>query len=198
MYVEQSKDNASSTEGARAQAGGNVTISPTKVPVTIRMRYTRTAGSNTVVAQYRVIAPASLGHPPTGSTSRARPTSWTSTRRQRRVAVTRRARGSASSPRATSRARPARTPTAARPAPSKIDYIRVTPDPIDCEVVAPTTTATLDPAAPATGDTYDRSVKVNLSATDGGTPAAGVEKTEYRITVQRRRRQLDDEEQQRG
>ena len=96
--------------------------------------------------------------------------------------MTRRARGSASSPRATSRARPARTPTAARPAPSKVDYIRVTPDPIDCEVVAPTTTATLDPAAPATGDTYDRSVKVNLSATDGGTPAAGVEKTEYRIT----------------
>ena len=38
----------------------------------------------------------------------------------------------------------------------EVDYFRVTPDPIDCETVAPTTTATLDPAAPATGDTYDR------------------------------------------
>ena len=60
MFVEQSKDNPSSTEGARVQAGGSVTISPTKVPVTIRMRYTRTDGSNTVAAQYRVVAPANL------------------------------------------------------------------------------------------------------------------------------------------
>ena len=198
MFVEQSKDNPSSTEGARVQAGGNVTISPTKVPVTIRMRYTRTAGSNTVAAAVprgRSGEPGlrRLGQlPGRGELPRPQPDG------QRRVAVTRRARGSASSPRATSPARPARTPTAARPAPSKIDYIRVTPDPIDCEVVAPTTTATLDPAAPAAGDTYDRSVKVNLSATDGGTPAAGVEKTEYRITYQRRRRRLDDEGQQRG
>ena len=29
------------------------------MPVTIRMRYTRADGSNTVVAQYRVMAPAS-------------------------------------------------------------------------------------------------------------------------------------------
>ena len=55
--------------------------------------------------------------------------------------------------------------------------------PITCETDAPTTTATLDPAAPATGDTYDRPVKVNLSAVDTGTNAAGVEKTEYRITT---------------
>ena len=64
-----------------------------------------------------------------------------------------------------------------------VNYFRVTPDPIDCEAVAPATTATLDPAAPATGDTYDRAVKVNLSATDTGTNASGVENTEYRITT---------------
>ena len=54
-----------------------------------------------------------------------------------------------------------------------VNYFRVTPDPNTCETDAPATTATLDPAAPATGDTYDRSVKVNLSAIDTGTNAAG-------------------------
>ena len=40
IYVEQSKDNPSAhPEGTRVQAGGNATISPTKQPVTIRMRY---------------------------------------------------------------------------------------------------------------------------------------------------------------
>ena len=81
---------------------------------------------------------------------------------------------------------------------STIDYIRVTPDPIDCEAVAPTTTATLDPAAPATGDTYDRAVKVNLSATDGGTNAVGRREDRVPDHDQRRRRQLDHEGQHRG
>ena len=63
------------------------------------------------------------------------------------------------------------------------NYFRVTPDPVTCETTAPTTTATLDPAAPTTGDTYDRSVKVTLAATDAGTGASGVDSTEYRITT---------------
>ena len=51
IYVEQSKDNPSSTEGARSQAGSNITIAPNKTDaVTIRMRYTRANGSNTVDA----------------------------------------------------------------------------------------------------------------------------------------------------
>ena len=69
------------------------------------------------------------------------------------------------------------------PAVAKVDYFRVTPDPVTCETTAPTTTATLDPAAPTTGDTYDRSVKVTLAATDAGTGASGVDSTEYRITT---------------
>ncbi len=61
IYVEQSKDNPTSTEGARSQAGSNITIAPNKNDaITIRMRYTRTAGSNTVTPQYRVMAPAAI------------------------------------------------------------------------------------------------------------------------------------------
>ena len=146
------------------------------------MRYTRTNGSNTVARAVPRHGSGQPRHAPTGSTSRARRTSSTSTRPAAR-AVTRRARGSASSPRATSRARPARTPTPARPAPSKSTTSGSPRTRSTARSIAPTTTATLDPAAPATGDTYDRSVKVNLSATDGGTNAAGVEKTEYRITT---------------
>ena len=78
-----------------------------------------------------------------------------------------------------------------------VNYFRVTPDPITCETDAPATTATLDPAAPATGDTYDRPVKVNLSAVDTGTNAAGVEKTEYRITTNGTAGNWTDAEQQR-
>ena len=65
IYVEQSKDNPSSTEGARVQAGGNVTIlrRPRPAPVTIRMRYTR---ANGVQHRHRAVpghgAPASARH----------------------------------------------------------------------------------------------------------------------------------------
>ena len=97
--------------------------------------------------------------------------------------MTPRARASASSRSRTSRAPPAGYPYTGTPGTVDVDYFRVTPDPITCETDAPTTTATLDPAAPATGDTYTTGVKVGLSATDSGTGAAGVEKTEYRITT---------------
>src|SRR5688572_22962261 len=147
MYVEQSKDNASSTEGARSQAGGNVSISPTKVPVTIRMRYTRASGSNTVVPQYRVMAPANLANadwvnfPGAANFLDLNPTAGGGVRRDSagsRIGII--AAGNF----------PGTAGTHAyggTPGTVKVDYVRVTPDPIDCEVVAPTTTATLDPAA---------------------------------------------------
>ena len=62
IYVEQSKDTpgARTTEGSR-HAGGNRTILPNNTePVTIKMRYTRANGSNTVQAQYQVMAPAGI------------------------------------------------------------------------------------------------------------------------------------------
>ena len=49
------------------------------------------------------------------------------------------------------------------------------PDP-----VAPVTTATLDPAQPGAGGTYNGPVTLSLNATDEG---SGVEKTEYQVTT---------------
>ena len=61
LYVEGSKDNPTTTEGSRATAGGNRTILPNKSqPVTIKMRYRRVDGSNSVQAHYQVVAPASV------------------------------------------------------------------------------------------------------------------------------------------
>ena len=51
-------DSATSTVGVTAD---NITIAPNKdQPITIRMRYVRSGGSNTVQSQYRVMAPASM------------------------------------------------------------------------------------------------------------------------------------------
>ena len=97
--------------------------------------------------------------------------------------MTPRARASASSPRSNFPGSTGAFPYSGTPGTVDVNYFRVTPDANTCETDAPATTATLDPAAPATGDTYDRPVKVNLSAVDTGTNAAGVEKTEYRITT---------------
>ncbi|WP_170179090.1 OmpL47-type beta-barrel domain-containing protein [Solirubrobacter pauli] len=182
IYVEQSKDNPSSTEGARSQAGSNITVAPNKNDaITIRMRYTRTAGSNTVVPQYRIMAPASAAMADWAAFGGAanfldlNPTSGA-----RRDAVGSRIGIITQSnfPGTTGA-----NPYTGTPGTVDVNYFRVTPDPLTCETDAPATTATVDPAAPATGDTYDRSVKVNFSATDTGTNAAGVEKTEYRITT---------------
>jgi len=179
LYVEQSKDNPTSAEGARTQAGNNVTIVPSKQPVTIRMRYSRVNGSNTVQAQYRVIAPASAANPDWVNFPGASNFLDLNQNPRRDAAGSRIGIIAAGNFPGTTGAHA----YPGTPGTVKVDYFRVTPDPIECETVAPTTTATLDPAAPATGDTYDRSVKVNLSATDGGENAAGVEKTEYRITT---------------
>ena len=83
IYVEQSKDNPTSTEGARSQAGSNITIAPDKAdPITIRMRYTRTNGStrsSRSTGSWR--RPPSRW--PTTPTSVARRTSSTSTHGRR-------------------------------------------------------------------------------------------------------------------
>ena len=180
IYVEQSKDNPTSTEGARVQAGGQ-----RHVCRTCRRRSRSRCASRAPRLQHRrrPVPRRRAGHHGLrrlGQLRRAAtPTNLNPTSGARRDAAGSRI---GIMTRATSRAPPARTPTAGTPGTVKVDYFRVTPDPIDCEAVAPTTTATLDPPAPATGDTYDRAVKVNLSATDAGT-CAGVEKTEYRVTT---------------
>ena len=181
IYVEQSKDNPSSTEGARSQAGSNITIAPNKTDaITIRMRYTRSNGSNTVTPQYRIMAPAAIAMADYANFGGAAnflnldPTQGRRDAAGSRIGII------------TQSNFPGTAGThayAGVPGQVDVNYFRVTPDPIDCEAVAPATTATLDPAAPATGDTYDRAVKVNLSATDTGTNASGVENTEYRITT---------------
>ena len=51
------------------------------------------------------------------------------------------------------------------------------------DVTAPETTATLDPAAPGPGGTYDEPVDTTLSATDAGANASGVDITEYRVNT---------------
>jgi PKD repeat protein len=186
VYVEQSKDNPTTTEGARVQAGGNVSILPNdSQPVTIRMRYTRTAGANSVVGSYRVIAPASVANPD-WVTFPATSATWNNSgglQLNPSGGVRRDSAGSRVGILAAGNF-PGTTgahPYNGTPATVQVDYFRVTPDPIACETEAPTTTATLDPAAPATGDTYDRAVKVNLSAIDGPANASGVEATEYRV-----------------
>ena len=182
LYVEQSKDNPSSTEGARVQAGSNITILPNHdQAVTIRMRMARVNASNTVTAQYRVMAPASVAMADwanfggTAGFVDLNPSSGA----RRDAAGSRIGIITASNFPGTTGA----FAYAGTPGTVDVNYFRVTPDPLTCETDAPTTTATLDPAAPASGDTYTTSVKVGLSATDAGTGAAGVEKTEYRITT---------------
>ena len=50
------------------------------------------------------------------------------------------------------------------------------------DAVAPTTAATLDPAAPGAGGTYEEPVEVTLSAADGA-EGTGVDFTEYRVNT---------------
>ncbi len=97
--------------------------------------------------------------------------------------MTRRARASASSPRPTSPARPAPSRTRARRAPwtSTTSGSPRTRSPARRTPRPPRRRSTRPLRRPATRTT--RAVKVNLSAVDTGTNAAGVEKTEYRITT---------------
>jgi PKD repeat protein len=188
IYVEQSKDNPTTAEGARVTGGGNVTLLPDdSQPVTIRMRYTRTGGGNSVTGQYRVMAPASIANPDWVNFP-ATSATWTNsgglqlnpTGGPRRDSAGARIGIIAEGNFPGSTGAGAYTGT---PANVVVDYFRVTPDPITCETDAPTTTATLDPAAPGAGGTYTTPVKVNLSATDAGTGASGVDATEYRVVT---------------
>ena len=65
IYVEQSKDNPTSTEGDRQTAGGNHTIllNQPQQPVTIQMRYARVEGADSLEGQYKIIAPESAATP---------------------------------------------------------------------------------------------------------------------------------------
>ena len=62
IYVEQSKDNPTTTEGVAlsGRQQHHDRPEPATQAITIRMRYTRANGSNTVQSQYRVMAPASM------------------------------------------------------------------------------------------------------------------------------------------
>ncbi len=180
IYVEQSKDNPSSAEGARQQAGGNVTILQNKGPVTIRMRYARAAASNTVTAQYRVMAPESAAmddwanFPGAATFLDLNPSSGS-----RRDAIGSRVGiyAGGNFPGTTGNHQYPGTPATV-----KVDYFRVTPDTAvscpDDDVEPPVTTATLDPP----GATADRPVTVTLAADDGDDEnASGVEATEYSV-----------------
>src|SRR5690606_1354071 len=61
IYIESSKDNPTSPEGDRVQAGGNrnILVGGTPQPVTIKMRFTRPAGADQLSAQYEIVAPES-------------------------------------------------------------------------------------------------------------------------------------------
>ncbi len=179
IYVEQSKDNpGANPEGTRSQAGGNATISPTKQPITIRMRYIRSAGSNTVAAHYRVMAPANLASPDwiafggAGDFLNLNPTGDRRDGPGSRIGII----AAGNFPGTTGN-----HPYQGTPGTVKVDYFRVTPDTVescpDDDVEPPATTAALDPAEPGSGP-----VDVNFSATDGtDANASGVAATEYRV-----------------
>jgi plastocyanin len=187
IYIEQSKDNPTTTEGARVQAGGNVNalVGQPVTPVTIKMRYARVDGANSVTGQYQITAPESIAMDdwadfpatntnwinsggldlnPAGGPRRDAPGS--------RIGII----AGSNFPGSTGN-----FPYGGTPAVAEVDYFRVTPD--ECseeDTEAPTTTATLDPAEPGPGGTYNEPVTVLLSAVDneGG---SGVEETLYRV-----------------
>ncbi len=186
LYTEQSKDNpGSNPEGTRAQAGNNATIVPNKQPVTIQMRYTRTAGSDTVAAHYRVVAPAAAAtedwvafggasdflNLATGATTPRRDSEGS------KIGIL----AGGNFPGTTGN-----HPYNGTPGTVKVDYFRVIAgEPVSCpddDVEAPTTTGSLIPAAPGPGGTYAGSVTVQTSAADGtDANASGVDRTEFKL-----------------
>jgi plastocyanin len=175
IYVEQSKDNPPSAEGARVQSG-NTTILPTaqrNQPVTIRMRYARAAGSDTVTTQYRVVAPASVANAdwvnfPTNA-------NWNNSGGASLAPAGGPRRDSAGSRIGLLAAGNFPNNTGpyqynGTPAEMKVDYFRVTPDVCpEPDATKPVTSALINGAAPT--ETYTGPVNVTLSATDE--PAAG-------------------------
>jgi plastocyanin len=180
IYIEQSKDNPTSAEGSRQQAGGNHTVLPSAGPVTIKMRYGRANGADSVSAQYRIMAPASVASAdwvdfpaPSSTWLDLNPAGGP----RRDSAGSRVGLYAAGNFPGTTGAHQ----YSGTPAKMVVDYFRVTPDQVvSCpqdDVTPPETTAALDPAAPGAGGTYDGPVAVQLSAADAG----GVQATEYRV-----------------
>ncbi|HWM08545.1 MAG TPA: hypothetical protein VNO82_04350, partial [Solirubrobacteraceae bacterium] len=181
VYVEQSKDNPTTTEGQRVQSSGNTTILPAKAPVTIRMRYARAAGTDTVTSQYRILAPESAAtddwanFPNITGGLDLNPASGS----RRDAAGSRVGLYAGGNFPGTAGNHPYPPDT---PATVKVDYFRVTPDTeVSCpddDVEPPVTTATLDPP----GAAADRPVTVTLAADDGDDEnASGVEATQYSV-----------------
>ena len=146
----------------------------TPAPVTIKMRYMRTAAANSVVGQYQVIAPANIANadwvnfPGTNA-------AWTGSgglQLNPAGGARRDAEGSRIGIISAGNFPGGGTFPGDTPADVKVDYVRITPDQeAECpeeDVTPPATTATLDPALPGAGGTYDQDVTVNLDATDGG------------------------------
>ena len=182
IYIEQSKDNPTTDEGARVQGGGNVNVLPAAGPVTIRMRYAREDGADTVKAQYRILAPASAATPDWvdfpwtagGSALDLEPVAGKPRRDAPGSRVGIYAGGNFPGT-------AGEHPYTGTPASVEVDYFRVKPDTVvECpeeDVLPPDTTATLEPAEPGPGGTYNGPVGVRISATD----PAGVAAIEYSV-----------------
>jgi plastocyanin len=169
IFVEQSKDNPTTAEGARVQSG-SATILPAaqRGPVTIRMRYTRAGGSDTITPQYRVIAPENVASPdwvnfPANS-------GWNNSGGATLAPAGGPRRDSEGSRIGLLAAGNFPGTTGAyqysgTPAQMVVDYVRVTPDVCpEPDETAPETSAQLNGAAPAA--TYNGPVDVRLTATD--------------------------------
>ena len=179
IYLEQSKDNPTTAEGARQQAGGNVNVTNTAQPITIRMRMARVDGSNTVQAQYRIMAPSNLASadwvnfPGAADFNQLNPSGGS-----RRDAAGSRIGILAGGNFPGSAGAHAYEGT---PAEADVDYFRVTPDQVqscpDDDVEPPTTAV----AGVEDGGTYPGPAELTLTGADEGENASGVAAIEYRI-----------------
>ena len=188
IYVESSKDNPTTAEGARVTAGGNINVQVggTPQPITIKMRYTRPADADSVQAQYQIVAPESLAMPDWASFP-ATSGGWNSSGGWDLNPAGGPRRDSEGSRIGIIAAGNFPGSTGANqyngdPAEVEVDYFRVTGESYECEEVPPETTASLTPADPGEGGTYEEPVEVSFSAADGA-EGAGVDVTEYRVTT---------------
>ena len=188
IYVESSKDNPTTAEGARVTAGGNINVQVggTPQPITIKMRYTRPADANSVQAQYQIVAPESLAMPDWASFP-ATSGGWNSSGGWDLNPAGGPRRDSEGSRIGIIAAGNFPGSTGANqyngdPAEVEVDYFRVTGESYECEEAPPETTASLTPADPGEGGTYEEPVDVSFSAADGA-EGAGVDVTEYRVTT---------------
>ncbi len=180
IFVESSKDAPGSNPEGTRTGGSSANILPSNTgPVTIKMRYTRASGANTVTAQYQVVAPASAATPDwvnfpniTGGLD-LNPSGGRRDGTGSRIGLIAQDNWPAGGT----------FPSNGQPAIAHVDYFRVTPDncPTGADQTAPTTTATAAPAAPnGTNGWYTSDVNVTLAGNDGAT-GSGVDKVEYKV-----------------